>query len=242
VSNFVFGVYADASYGYPDSSVYAVIHNEQEQALKLHTPSPELWILDDYTKITHESFCIQLTEHSERTGYYYKEFDTDLFTLPSTLYGKRYCIEYWYRDNEDAFDRDVDELINNELFLWDATYKRRVFSEIGQEQENQIATTKVVVSAVYDSVNLVVRIIGWLERAGQIVTDTKRLDIHWYAFDDTVITTAQKTVQQVNTPGVFAIELTGISVDPDYVTPIKATIVDSDDTEYTTVVSAATYD
>jgi len=240
MSNLRLGTYIDTDVYYADPlSVYALIFNSDNNAIK---ESVGIYSFDEYLLVNHSDYCIDLLEHSNRTRYFFADIDTSSLVMPSTSNGSLYCIEYWMKSSESEYSRENDFFLSHEMFMWDSVYKRRYYGEISIEQEKRLVYAKANVSAAYDSIEGKVRIIGWLEIAGRIIETTKRLDVYWNSFDDTEIASAQKTVHQSNTPGVFAIEISGIDLNPDLVTPIKAVIVDEDDIEYGSVVSAATYD
>jgi hypothetical protein len=230
------------AYGCCPANVFACVFNESNYALKLVTQSPDMWLLTEYSKTDHSEFCIPLTEHEERTHYYYINLDDTQFILTTSGYGQYYTVEYWYKSSVQSFGRELNTFLTSEKFMWDSVYKRKVDSMIGITQESLISNVEVKASVAYDSANQIIRIIAWLERAGALVADTKVFNFHWYDFNGDEITSGSRTFHIPNVNGVFKMEIGGVDTIPDMTTPMIASIIDIDDLEYTSCVSIVSYD
>lgn len=230
-------------FGCCPANVFAVVFNESFYALKKVSESPDLWTLNGYAKASHEDFCIPLSEHAEKTQYYYINLDTDQFVLSTSGYGEYYIVEYWYKSDGQAFDRSLNTYLGSEKFKWDSLNKVKIDAMLGVIQENIIAQMEVKLSATYNPQGKYLRIIAWLEKSGGIITDTKRFQFELFNFGDgEVIVSGQRTFHLTNVPGVFKMEISDVEISPDFPFPIIGSITDVNDVDYTSCISVASYD
>lgn len=240
--------FPELAYGCCPANVCALIFNKSGKALKKISSTPDVWELTDYSKTSHADFCIQLNEHTERSFYYYIDFEDDTYTLLSSSPGDFYDVEFWYRLTTDYdYSRESDTLIDSQRFKWDSLSKSMIDCLISDNQKTNLSLMSPVASIAYDTSNQTVRILCWLQNNGVIVEDTITALITWRNFNGELIAEAQSFSHMIDSDGesidgIFKFELSGITILPDYATPLVLEITDANSNVFKGCTSVVTYD
>jgi hypothetical protein len=222
------------------SKVYALVMNEQNQALKLNAG---VWSFANYTAAAHASHAIVLAEHVERFKYYSTTLLDAQFTLPETPAGQSYYIEIWKRDpatGNNNYNRNDDSLKETRRFWW--IDSKLEYFKVPAKQLSDIKGYVSHLSMSYDSELQSVKFVAWLELGGSLVEDPVECRIQWYDRNGGTIldTTASAFMTGVN--GIYVFEQAGIDLTPDNSTPAIVTIKDASGTPHKSVSSVVTWD
>jgi len=220
------------------AKVYALLFSQDHQALK--DPGGG-HILLPYTKAAHATFALVMTEHIERSKYYAFDLDDADFTLPANAFGVPYYLEIWERTLASlAYNRDQDTLRETRPFLWSGT--RAVQAQLDPVQEDRLANYQAHVSMSYDSEFQNIRLIAFLDRNGELITDPQSCNAAWTdragmpVFNTTIVTFIP------GFPGLFTWDQPGIDLDPDEVFALTVTILDANNVPHVTVTNPITWD
>lgn len=151
-----------------NGQIYALLLDESGNGLKRITYSPDMWELNTYEKVSHNQFCITLSEHAEITYYGYIEIPDDELNLINTPVGEQYIIEFWQGNSiygYPYFDRDIDTLIGYNYITWRNGYK--VFSDLTLESAMDVLNYKIRSSVVYNQTTEILKILAWLDVNGK---------------------------------------------------------------------------
>lgn len=224
------------------ANIAAVIFNKDGYALKLVSTPPDAWALAEYTELTHDAFCIPLTEHAERSMYYYADMDTDEFTL-ATSDEYPYMVEYWYRASSGTdYDRTADLLLGNSEFFWNADLLEIVPAPVNQVFLSALIQRQAVIQMAYDHSTETIYAMVWLEKAGQLVEDPQYANITWLESDGTVLASATLSTYVTDMDGVFYTSLPLIDLTGDRITACLVEIVDADGDSWKSMNTVVTYD
>ena len=129
--------------------------------------------------------------------------DDDDFELIDTPNGQKYRIEFWYRDNDIAFDRSVDELIEVVYLYW--RNGQFTSTDLTLQSARQILLYTVNLSAVYSQNDETLKLMCWLSVNG--ITDklTTNAQFTLRDFDETEIF-AMTLSSHNSIPGIFKYE------------------------------------
>lgn len=227
----------------PDK-VAAVLFDESHNALKLISTPPDVWAMAPYAKTDHNDFCILLTEHTERTWFYYKDLDSSQFTLAATPEGEWYTFEFWHKEGTGDFDRDADNFLGEKKVVWDGTYLCE--SRLPATQVETLQGYVVQASVGYDSSSQTVYAIAWLEKNNELVRTSQYVTFDWRDRTGAGIMSATISTyidtEDGAMDGIFALDYPGIDLDPDLTTPMVVTIRDVSNNDHTACIGIATWD
>lgn len=220
------------------NKVYALVFNQDNEAMKEITSSPLLWQIASYVKTSHADFCIVLGEHSQRTKYYYFEFEDEEFDLEETPAGQTYWIEIWERTATDtSYSRSEDTLHEAVPVTWDGT--KFVESRIGSSQVDELSEWVAHIAASYEPSSQELRLAAWLEKNGALQSGAQKVNIELFKLDGTQVLDEEVTTQAVS--GFFMWDSPGLDLDPDTVYALKAKIRSSGGIDYETGQAIVTW-
>jgi len=217
---------------------YALIFNQQHQALKNNGSGD--YALAAYASADHADFAIVLNEHTERTRFYYLDFDPANFTLAANVLGQPYTMEIWKALVGGTYSRTDDTLREAREFFWDGD--NFINAEFSQSQINAIANQTSHVAAVYDSNNNVLRCMAFLDRNGSLITNPLSCNFRLISRANDELANSTITAQLGQQPGIFHWEQPGITLDPDEVYAVVALIIDADGNEHESASVQLTWD
>lgn len=204
--------------------VCAVLLDEPGNALRnTGICAGDYWEMDVYEAASHNDFCIPISAHDEISKYGYVSIDDDDFELADTPIGQLYRIEFWYRDNDVAFDRSVDELIEVRSVYW--RNNQFTYTDLTLQSARQILLYTVNLSAVYSQTDETLKLMCWLSVNG--ITDKLTTNVQFTLrdFDETEIFAITLSSHAALLPGIFKYEYE-VELDPDQIYILNAVITD----------------
>lgn len=156
-------------------AVYALLHSLDGDALDFSAGTATLLPFDG----DNDRFGLQLTEDTDRTNFFMAQLTSgSSYVLPDSAYGEPYSVEYWatlslsgVRSRADDFLLEVVE------FPWKSGYNENPVLIDIVNRTNLIPSEpagsryEAFVSFSYDSSNLRIGYMCWLEKDGELVTD-----------------------------------------------------------------------
>jgi hypothetical protein len=221
-----------------DNLIYAIVFDKDQRALKDNGFG--VLVLQPYTEITHATFGIILTEHAERDRYYYNDLLDANFALPDNPKGECYHVEYWRRPVVGTFARSQDELRETRRII--VANKKLVDATLSLAGESVLANIQSHLSVVYDSENLLLRIMSHLDQNGELVLTTKSVLVTITDSTGTDILSVNSNTFVSNQAGIFYMEVPNIDLPNDRVFVAKAVIIDANNVPHTTVSYVNTWD
>lgn len=203
--------------------VYALVFNEQHEALKDNGSG--LLIFQTYLIVNHADFAIIMNEHSERTKYYFANLGVGQFELPVTPDGEEYTIEFWRRETGGAFNRAEDRLESTRRFYWSGDQMEPM--QLSQQNQSKLADWQAHVSLTYDSENLAVHLMAHLERNGELILDSTQMEALWLDQAGVTIAHTVQSAYLTNAPGVYQWDTPNLDLQPDRTTLMLCTITDA---------------
>lgn len=220
------------------NKVYALLFNQDHEAMKKITTSPLLWQIATYLKTNHADFCMVLGEHSQRSKYYYMEIEDDEFDLDETPSGEVYWVEIWERTEADTnYNRTEDTLHDKFSIIWDGSFF--IDSRLGSSQIESLSKLEAQVAVTYEPSNQELRVAAWLEKNGVLQSGAQQVIVEVFQRDGTKVLDETITTQAVS--GFFMWDSPGLDLDPDDVYALKVTIRDSGGTDYQTGQAIVTW-
>lgn len=215
----------------------AVIFNESQSALKEVTAND--WQMQPYDKSNHNQHCIELTQHSHRTGYYDATIVSSNLTMAATPDGEYYTIEFWNRVANNTFVRSEDTLADIRRVIWDGS--KFLDSKVSLTAAD-LQQYEVKGHLAYDSNLNIAHVMGWLALGNQIVSDTTQMSVLWYTRVGTKIADVSVSTQITDVAGVFTVDIPDVNPDPDEVFVVLVTITDASSVQRTSHVPVTTWD
>lgn len=235
ISNYFTG---DALTALPLSRVAAVLLDKSGNGLRnIGLCGGDYWEMEPYEAISHDEFCIPLSEHAEITKYGEATLDDDEFTLADTPSGETYRIEFWYRDNDVAFDRSVDELYQAREIYW--RNGQISYVDLTLQSARQILLYTVNLSAVYSQITGELKIMCWLSVNGVTDKNTTNVQLTLLDYDENEIFAMSLSSHATLLPGIFKYTY-AVDLDPDQIYILNAVITDAnaiDRDAYTDIIS-----
>lgn len=219
------------------NEVYALLFNQQKQAIK---PTLGVYAFAAFVLVDIDDFAIILSEDAEWTKYYSEEITPANVNIAATPDGECYYLEFWKRDNTSGFSREDDTLLEVRPVYWTGNQLSR--TKLSDADVSALALWQTQIHYSYDSETSEVRFIAWLEKNGQIVTDTQQVEVTWTKRDEDPIFSTVQNTPMVECPGVFTWVAPTISLDPDEVSPMKVIFTDADDNLHTGYSASITWD
>ena len=115
--------------------VYALLFDRDSNALAL---SGAMYGMYEFSSASQNNFAIELTEHAQRTKYWYNSIPCSGIVLPDNDYGERYTLEFWCSYEGGNFSRTSDFLLKTKELTW--LDSRVAESRLDQSQEASIAS------------------------------------------------------------------------------------------------------
>lgn len=227
----------DLSAGCCPNHVYALIFNEQGQALKL---IGSVWQIANYVKSSHEDYCILLSEGSERTKYYSRTIPSNEHSLPVLGLGKQYTIEVWLNSAGENYSRSTDILKKTFKAYWDGYSFNG--SNLSQVQIDSLSRNQVHIGVSYDSSTDELKVVAWLERNSLLVSAVNEIRVRLLSRTGSTLCDVAVNSQLEDVPGVFAFDIPSISLPPDEAFIAVAIITDEDSVLHTSVTSILSWD
>lgn len=231
----------------PGQRVYAVLHDTNGRALDFSDPTPSLKVFDG----DHNRFGEELIEDSVRKGYFSSKLTTGTFILPDSVYGEDYDIEFWATAYSGTFNRLTDTLLDYEKLPFASGGKGHAIELQILSNSSKIpevpsgAKYESLVSFSYDSSNGRLSYSCWLEKDGQLQTDTQSCTLTLVDSSGNAVLSEQPVspasgVDAIS--GYFVGDVLSIELLPDEAYSGTCTIVDANDASHTSGVAPVTWD
>lgn len=235
ISNYFSG---DALTALALNRVCALLFDDHGNALRnIGICSGDFWEMDTYEASSHADFCIPLSEHSEITKYGFALLDDDEFELADTPSGETYRIEFWCRDNDVAFVRSADELIEVRSVYW--RNGQICYTDLTLQSARQILLYTVNLSAVYSQTTGELKIMCWLSVNGVTDKDTTNVQLTLRDYEENEVFAMSLSSHATLLPGIFKYTYE-VDLDPDQIYILNAVITDVngiDRDAYTDIIS-----
>lgn len=211
--------FKDLPQGCCANKIYALVFRQNNQALKLSGPT---YLFDTFTAAALDSFKIELSEHAQRSKYYYADLSAaSVALIPDTAHDEPYWLEFWLK--EGAGGRTLDTLYEVRPFWWQN--HRLTWDQLSFSDKSNLDYFKAHVVVSFDSTLSKLRFVGWLEKNGRLVTAAETCSIKWLTRAG--LTVADFTISSAmpGMPGVFQAEQVIIDIDPDEAMPIQISVL-----------------